>query len=182
MSFADVVRDDPYLSMPKEQRIALRRQRREKFRPRQLANPVVRFKPYFPVILDPADLLPKHEKDLIADWVKRQKETGYCQIKPLKKIVTSDIQRAVAAEFDIPLEFMFNASRLGRVVLPRQIAMYLTRKIIRISSGEIGRRFGGRDHATALHAVRKIQKMMDADPLFEAGVNRLRAAIVEKRG
>jgi Bacterial dnaA protein helix-turn-helix len=185
-SISALVHDDPYLKMLPEERIALRRRRREKFRPCELANPVIRFTPILPVIADPVDVAPKHERDLLAEWVKRQKEIPICradaiEVKPFNKVVTGDIQRAVAAEFGLSWKIMFTASRHGRVVLPRQIAIYLTRELIGVSLQEIGRRFGGRDHTTILHAVNKIQKMMDADACFAGGIDRLRAAIVGKR-
>jgi DnaA-like protein len=188
-SIANLVNDDPYLKMPREERIALRRQRREKFKACELANPVVRFKPLFPVVIaDPVDLPPKHSNDVLAEWVKRQREIPVLrtepvktEINPLNKIMTGDIQRAVAAEFEVAWTCMFTASRLGRVVLPRQIAIYLTRELIGVSLQEIGRRFGGRDHTTVLSAIRKIERMMDADPVFAGGIERLRAAIMGRQ-
>lgn len=188
-AIASLVDHDPYLTMPKEERIALRRRRKEKFKACELANPVVRFKPFLPVIMpDPVDLLPKHAKDVLADWVKRQRdipvhrtELAKTEINPLNKIMTGDIQRAVAAEFEVAWTCMFTASRLGRAVLPRQIAIYLTRELIGVSLQEIGRRFGGRDHTTVLSAIRKIERMMQADACFAGGIERLRAAIMGRQ-
>jgi chromosomal replication initiator protein len=49
------------------------------------------------------------------------------------------------------------------VVVPRQVGMYLAKKLTPRSLPEIGRRFGGRDHSTVLHAVRKIEELMKSD-------------------
>lgn len=187
-SISNLIHDDPYLTMPPAERIALRRQRREKFRACELTSPVVRLERILPIPpdVDSVGLVPKHEKDVLSEWVKRQKEipthqSGGIAFKPLAKIVTGDIQRAVAAEFEVSWTIMFTASRQGRVVLPRQIAMYLVKTIIGTSLPEIGRRFGNRDHTTILSAVRKIEKMMKADACFAGGIERLRAAIMERR-
>lgn len=75
----------------------------------------------------------------------------------------AEIQRIVADHFDIDRKDMFTTRRTKNVVLPRQIAMYLAKRLTVKSLPEIGRRFGGRDHTTVLHAVNRISGMLEAD-------------------
>ncbi|WP_283807438.1 helix-turn-helix domain-containing protein, partial [Bradyrhizobium jicamae] len=63
----------------------------------------------------------------------------------------------------------------------RQIAMYLAKKITSRSLPDIGRRFGGRDHATVLHAVRKIEAKAEKDPVLSAEIERIKENIPEIR-
>ena len=66
------------------------------------------------------------------------------------------IQRAVARHFNVTRHDMLSERRTADIVLPRQIAMYLCKALTLRSMPEVGRRFGGRDHTTVLHAIRKI--------------------------
>lgn len=90
----------------------------------------------------------------------------------------SVIQKAVCKEFGITRIDLLSASRTKDVVLPRQIAMYLCRKLGGRSLPEIGRRFAGRDHTTILSNFKKIDGMVNADPVFKAKV----AGIAESVG
>jgi chromosomal replication initiator protein len=76
------------------------------------------------------------------------------------------IQRIVGRHFSIARADMLSARRTAHVVRPRQIAMYLAKAMTLRSLPEIGRRFGGRDHTTVLHAVRKIEAMTQNDAAF----------------
>ena len=73
-----------------------------------------------------------------------------------KKIKIEDIQKLVASHFNVSRADILSSRRTATVVRPRQIAMYLSKLLTPRSLPEIGRRFGGRDHTTVLHAVRKI--------------------------
>jgi hypothetical protein len=88
------------------------------------------------------------------------------------------IQREVIKEFpQVTMKDLYSARRLARVVLPRQIAMYLSKTLTIRSLPDIGRRFGGRDHTTVLHSVRKIERLVETDPTIAATVEKLRKAI-----
>jgi chromosomal replication initiator protein len=76
---------------------------------------------------------------------------------------TLQIQEATARYFHIPVSEMTSAKRSRYVARPRQIAMYLSRCLTSRSMPEIGRRFGGRDHTTVIHAIRQIEKLMVED-------------------
>lgn len=99
--------------------------------------------------------------------------------------VTKDIIRAVAKAYGVMRMDILSTQRtrggadyrVGRnVIMPRQVAMYLSKTITNYSYLELGRQYG-KDHTTILHAVRKITAMMEADPDFRAKVEELRAAL-----
>jgi chromosomal replication initiator protein len=69
---------------------------------------------------------------------------------------------------------MLSARRARSVARPRQIAMYLSKQLTTRSLPEIGRKFGGRDHTTVIHAVRKIEQLRDEDPALDEDVDLLR--------
>lgn len=81
-----------------------------------------------------------------------------------RKILIEDIQKVVANHFSLKLSDMTSSSRLKQVAFPRQIAMYLSKQLTSLSFPDIGRKFGGRDHTTVLHSVRKIEELMRDDP------------------
>ena len=88
-----------------------------------------------------------------------------------RRITIDEIQRKVAEHYMLRLEDMHSARRSRNVARPRQIAMYLCKKMTPRSLPEIGRKFGGRDHTTVMHAVRKIEEMMGDDIAFSDEVN-----------
>ena len=90
-----------------------------------------------------------------------------------------DIQRVVAQHFNVPRNEMLSNRRTRTVVRPRQIAMYLSKIMTPRSLPEIGRRFGGRDHTTVLHAVRKVEQMKTADNNLSKELELLRRLIEE---
>jgi chromosomal replication initiator protein len=82
-----------------------------------------------------------------------------------RHIVTIDgIQRKVAESFDIRMSDMSSKRRPNNIAIPRMIAMYLSRRMTSKSLQEIGEAFGGRDHGTVLHAVKKIEERISSDP------------------
>jgi hypothetical protein len=84
-----------------------------------------------------------------------------------QRVMVADIQEAVSAAFQIPLAAMTSSRRARQVARPRQAAMYLSRVLTGTSLPEIGRRFGGRDHTTVIHAIRQVEKRIGEDPEFE---------------
>jgi chromosomal replication initiator protein len=76
-----------------------------------------------------------------------------------KRVKIEDIQKLVATHYNVSRADILSSRRTATVVLPRQIAMYLSKSLTLRSLPEIGRRFGGRDHTTVLHAVRKIETL-----------------------
>jgi len=82
---------------------------------------------------------------------------------PPRKIRITTIQKAVAQHFDIPYETLKAKTRMSRVVLARQVAIYLSRELTDEPLVQIGKRFGGRDHSTVLYAYRKISDRIEKD-------------------
>lgn len=80
-----------------------------------------------------------------------------------KKVRIEDIQKLVATHYSVSRADILSSRRTANVVRPRQIAMYLAKVLTLRSLPEIGRRFGGRDHTTVLHAVRKIENLSHSD-------------------
>jgi chromosomal replication initiator protein len=80
-----------------------------------------------------------------------------------KRVKIEDIQRAVARQYNVSRSDLLSSRRTANVVRPRQVAMYLAKTLTLRSLPEIGRRFGGRDHTTVLHAVRKIEALVGKD-------------------
>lgn len=88
------------------------------------------------------------------------------------------IQRAVLAKFPgVTLSDLRSSRKTAKVVLPRQIGMYLCKELTNKSFPDIGRRFGGRDHTTIMHAVKKITGMVRDNEVFAGFVNRIRETI-----
>jgi|SRR6185437_3169455 len=89
---------------------------------------------------------------------------------PGAKTSIEDIQRKTAEFYKLDVRDFHSPQRARRVARPRQVAMYLSRKLTTRSLPEIGRRFGGRDHTTVLHACRRIEALCEEDPLFKQEV------------
>jgi chromosomal replication initiator protein len=87
--------------------------------------------------------------------------------------MVSDIQRKVAAYYRLPLIEMTSARRSRDVARPRQIAMYLSRQLTLRSLPDIGRRFGGRDHTTVIHAIRQIEALRTSDADLDQDIRNL---------
>ena len=83
-----------------------------------------------------------------------------------KRIKIEDIPKLVASRYNVSRSDILSERRTAAVVKPRQIAMYLSKVLTLRSLPEIGRRFGGRDHTTVLHAVRKIEKQIGEDSVL----------------
>ena len=80
-----------------------------------------------------------------------------------RRVKIEDIQRVVARQYNVSRSDLLSSRRTANVVRPRQVAMYLAKTLTLRSLPEIGRRFGGRDHTTVLHAVRKIEALVGKD-------------------
>lgn len=81
------------------------------------------------------------------------------------------IQREVAEKYSIEVRDLKSRSRRSEIAFPRQLAMYLTCAMTDLSTTDIGKAFGGRDHTTVIHARDKIKKMLEKDPFFVETVN-----------
>ncbi|MBT5727897.1 MAG: chromosomal replication initiator protein DnaA, partial [Alphaproteobacteria bacterium] len=96
-----------------------------------------------------------------------------------RRVTVEDIQKQVASYYNIRTADMFSARRSRTVARPRQIAMYLSKDLTTFSYPEIGRRFGGRDHTTIMHAVRKVGELLRDDAEIADDISTLKANLVD---
>ncbi len=90
-----------------------------------------------------------------------------------RKISVDDIQRAVALRFNVKVTDMVSKRRNKAIVTPRHVAMYLAKTMTTRSLPDIGRRFGGRDHSTVIHAVNKVTALLESGDPLNAQVDRI---------
>ncbi|MGQ0663419.1 MAG: chromosomal replication initiator protein DnaA [Pseudomonadota bacterium] len=91
-----------------------------------------------------------------------------------RRVTIEEIQKRVAEHYSIRLADMHSPRRARAVARPRQVAMYLAKQLTSRSLPEIGRKFGGRDHTTVMHAVRRIEELQSTDNGFAEDVQLLR--------
>lgn len=91
-----------------------------------------------------------------------------------RKVSIEEIQRKVAEHYNVRLSDMIGPKRMRTIARPRQVAMYLSKHLTTRSLPEIGRRFGGRDHTTIMHGIRKIDELMVDDRQLTEDVDLLR--------
>ncbi|QNE33265.1 chromosomal replication initiator protein DnaA [Sphingomonas sp. NBWT7] len=90
-----------------------------------------------------------------------------------RRVTIDEIQKLVSTHFDLKPMDLISARRARAVARPRQIAMYLAKRLTTRSLPEIGRKFGGRDHSTVIHAVRRIEELRDSDRDVDGAVRTL---------
>ena len=91
-----------------------------------------------------------------------------------RRVTIEEIQKKVAQHFNIRLADMHSARRARAVARPRQVAMYLAKQLTTRSLPEIGRKFGGRDHTTVMHAVKRIEELRQTDAALAEDIDLLR--------
>src|SRR5690606_28256889 len=103
-----------------------------------------------------------------------------CRTGEPKRVRIEEIQRIVARHYNVSKNELLSNRRTRTIVKPRQVAMYLSKLLTPRSLPEIGRRFGGRDHTTVLHAVRKIEDLSESDPKLAQEIELLKRLINEQ--
>ncbi|MFC4671547.1 chromosomal replication initiator protein DnaA [Seohaeicola nanhaiensis] len=96
-----------------------------------------------------------------------------------RKVTVEEIQRKVSEYYTIRLSDMIGPKRLRSYARPRQVAMYLCKQLTSRSLPEIGRRFGGRDHTTVMHGVRRIEELRESDSQMAEDIENLRRQLDE---
>ncbi|SEQ71423.1 chromosomal replication initiator protein DnaA [Thalassovita taeanensis] len=94
-----------------------------------------------------------------------------------RKVSVEEIQRKVSEHYNIRLSDMIGPKRVRNYARPRQVAMYLCKQLTSRSLPEIGRRFGGRDHTTVMHGVRRIEELRTQDGQIAEDLEMLRRAL-----
>ena len=103
-----------------------------------------------------------------------------CRNGEPKRVKIEDIQKIVARHFNVSRNELLSNRRTRTIVRPRQVAMYLSKVLTPRSLPEIGRRFGGRDHTTVLHAVRKIESEFERDNTLSQEIELLKRLIQDQ--
>lgn len=91
-----------------------------------------------------------------------------------RRVTIDDIQRKVAEYYNLRLADLLSARRARQVARPRQVAMYLAKQLTSRSLPDIGRKFGGRDHTTVMHAVKRVEELVLTDGTLEEDILHLR--------
>ena len=126
-------------------------------------------------------LLIQHRfSDGLVDIEALEKMLGHLvQSGEQKRVRIEDIQKVAARHYNVSKNDLLSNRRTRIIVRPRQIAMYLSKILTPRSLPEIGRRFGGRDHTTVLHAVRKIESLLKEDDKLAHEIELLKRLIHE---
>jgi len=118
-----------------------------------------------------------HNKILSINDCKNILKDIFSQIK----VITVDkIQNVVSNYFNIPVNEMLSQRRSRPLARPRQIAMYLAKKMTTRSLPEIGRRFANRDHTTVIHAVKTITRLSEQDDEMKKNINQIKSLLLEQ--
>jgi chromosomal replication initiator protein len=112
-------------------------------------------------------LHPRLDVATVMDHFREQAEAG----RPTVERIT----QRVGAHFRVEPEQLQSRRRYPKIVLPRQVSMYLARQLTELSLEQIGRYFGGRDHTTVLHACRKVEAALASDATLSGAVRQLEA-------
>jgi len=116
-----------------------------------------------------------HKVDVTVDLAREVLDASpELSSQPHKMITMGDIQKVIVGYFpSIRVSDLLSSSRAKSVVVPRQIGMYLCRKLTNMSLSDIGKSFGRRDHTTVLHACNKIEEAIRSDPEFDRTIKQL---------
>jgi hypothetical protein len=159
---ASLAIDDPWLSMTDAERRAQRKARREKF-----YNPKPNFLPpdaEIPVVVPIVEEPQEPQKSHFDSWVETIQTMDVTPADPANIKVEEVIKTVLKYFPDVRKAELLSPRRTAKVVKPRQIAMYVAKTVTKKSLPDIGRRLGGRDHTTILHALRKLEKIMPTNP------------------
>jgi len=106
--------------------------------------------------------------------VQTAKEVLKNIIKPKEESISIDsIQKVVSSFYNIKISDLKVKKKYKAYVLPRQVAMYLSRKLTSASLLEIGEKFGGKDHSTVLHSIKKVEEKLSKEPAFKETLENL---------
>jgi chromosomal replication initiator protein len=103
-------------------------------------------------------------------------------VNPSPRLTVEKIQQRVASHAGISPDDLVSSSRTARVAWPRQVAMYLARELTKASLNDVGAAFGGRNHATILHACKRVAERLTTDPEVAADLADLTASITGRQG
>lgn len=132
---------------------------------RELEGYLIRIGAYASLTSTPINL--EMSKDVLKDIL----------VEKNRQINTEQIQKTVAAYFNVKISDLKSAKRHKSLVMARQIAMYLTRQLTSFSYPDIGNQFGGKDHSTIIHAIRKIERLLESDLQLRSTIKNLKNSL-----
>lgn len=106
--------------------------------------------------------------------------SSYIKVDTKPVLSCESIQALVCETYGVKRDELVGKRRSQNIVKPRQIAMYLCRELTDLSLPKIGELFGGRDHTTVMHAVEKVNKLIEKDPVLKGSINGLQRDLLEK--
>ncbi len=180
-AIATLVQDDPYLRLSMLDRLTARRERRARI---WAAPLVVKSAIVFEAIPAPA-LKRGDPPDYACMWFYNlvfETKAKLAQILAMRDFETrplriDEIQIAIARYYGVTRADLISARRTAMIVRPRQVGYYLSKMLTPKSLPEIGRRFGGRDHTSALSGIRKIERLRKVDTKLESDLQHLAAGL-----
>jgi chromosomal replication initiator protein len=89
------------------------------------------------------------------------------------QVTVEKIQKIICHKYNIKMSQLKSKNNSPKVAFPRQVAMYLSKELAKVSLPEIGKKFGGKHHTTVIHSVRKIEKLIAKSPEFNKEINSL---------
>lgn len=110
-------------------------------------------------------------KEILKDFIPCEETT----------ITVEQIQKTVSEYFQIKLTDLKSQKKLKTISIPRQIAIYLSRKYTQLSLSDIGNKFGGKDHSTVIHSINKIKKLMESDNDLNRHINNIEKMLTKNR-
>ncbi len=119
-------------------------------------------------------------KEITLPIAKEQLKDSY-SIQSNQSFTIDTIQKVVGEYFNLSSIDLKSKKRTKAIAFPRQVAMYLSRKLTDYSTTEIGYEFGGRDHSTVMHACQRIESRLQSDPMLEGNIQRLIRQIKEHK-
>jgi len=121
--------------------------------------------------------IPTSTIEAFAVRYRRRPQSFRCRTVIPRRVMVADIISAAAEHFGFSAHEIVSHRRQIEVIRARHVAMYLAREMTPMSLPDIGRRFGGRDHTTILHAVIKIGREASSDPAVASEVEAVRAVV-----
>ncbi|GHU92975.1 chromosomal replication initiator protein DnaA [Spirochaetia bacterium] len=118
------------------------------------------------------------EKDITVEIAQQQLKDVFASPRQTNMSIET-IQRVIAEERDLTINDLKGPKRTAKIVLARQLAMYIAREITEYSTTELGQAFGGRDHTTVMHSCQKIEESIRADPTMDSTIESLKRMIKE---
>lgn len=119
-----------------------------------------------------------YPKDL--SLYKKEETSSYHFIDKKRPLTISKIQEVISEYFGINIKDLTGSNRRKHLTLARQIGMYLSRELTKLSYPAIGDKFGYKDHSTVMHSCNKIKEKIKTDPEVEEVVNNLKAVLINK--